>query len=489
MNGLARFLGRCCDPPRDRRALARASTTRARSALIAAQRQPERVERLALINALPLLAGYRWHWIARWFWRVPFLGELLNATATEARLRPVARSGSAAARAAARRVHRLGLTAAGRPGSGRRRSSSTAPPTRRCWRPRERGSASFAARRWSPGGWTTPTSRRSSPPRTPSACRDAELIELEGAGHWPWIDRPELVDRVVDFFTRIADRSVTRVFTIGARCARCRGSHEINGLLPNGVLDAGLQFFLFFARLPGLPGRPRDHRLRRDRRLRPRLRRDRPRALARDVLRARLPAGAARPHPVAGRLRELHVPELALRDHHRRSSPGSTCSATSTSTSSATCSWSRWWSPWSATRCYPTAPPRLFPGEGFTDTIATFTGVAQDSKTASLLRQPVRGGPEHAHRLLADDRRARRRRCRSTGSPRLAVDALPARRALRDRRDRQPLLARRRRRRARRRRSPRSPRSSSRACARRPGRGRRRRGRGGPPLPRWPTCE
>ena len=34
---------------------------------------------------------------------------------------------------------------------------------------------------------------------------------------------------------------------------------------------------------------------------------------------------------------------------------------------------------------YPTAPPRLMPGEGFTDTIATFTGVMQDDKTASLL--------------------------------------------------------------------------------------------------------
>ena len=34
---------------------------------------------------------------------------------------------------------------------------------------------------------------------------------------------------------------------------------------------------------------------------------------------------------------------------------------------------------------YPTAPPRLFPGEGFTDTIATFTGNAQDSATASVL--------------------------------------------------------------------------------------------------------
>jgi hypothetical protein len=34
---------------------------------------------------------------------------------------------------------------------------------------------------------------------------------------------------------------------------------------------------------------------------------------------------------------------------------------------------------------FPTAPPRLFPGEGFTDTIAVFTGVTQDSETASLL--------------------------------------------------------------------------------------------------------
>jgi hypothetical protein len=34
---------------------------------------------------------------------------------------------------------------------------------------------------------------------------------------------------------------------------------------------------------------------------------------------------------------------------------------------------------------YPTMPPRLLPGEGFTDTIAAFTGVAQDSKTAGLL--------------------------------------------------------------------------------------------------------
>ena len=54
---------------------------------------------------------------------------------------------------------------------------------------------------------------------------------------------------------------------------------------------------------------------------------------------------------------------------------------------------------------YPTTPPRLYPGRGFTDTIAAFTGVAQDSRPRPA-GQPVRGGAEHAHRLLADGRRA-----------------------------------------------------------------------------------
>ena len=34
---------------------------------------------------------------------------------------------------------------------------------------------------------------------------------------------------------------------------------------------------------------------------------------------------------------------------------------------------------------FPTAPPRMLPGEGFTDTIATYTAVDQDSNAVSLL--------------------------------------------------------------------------------------------------------
>ena len=63
MYGLSAFLERCLDElgvgerklvVHDWGALA----------LIGAQRRPELVERLVVINAVPLLPGYRWHWIA-----------------------------------------------------------------------------------------------------------------------------------------------------------------------------------------------------------------------------------------------------------------------------------------------------------------------------------------------------------------------------------------------------------------------------------------
>jgi pimeloyl-ACP methyl ester carboxylesterase len=34
-----------------------------------------------------------------------------------------------------------------------------------------------------------------------SALGHAELVEIADAGHWPWLDRPELLERVVDFLS------------------------------------------------------------------------------------------------------------------------------------------------------------------------------------------------------------------------------------------------------------------------------------------------
>jgi pimeloyl-ACP methyl ester carboxylesterase len=51
-------------------------------ALIGAQRRPALVEKLVVINTVPLLPGHRWHWVAQ-IWRRRGLGELANATTTK----------------------------------------------------------------------------------------------------------------------------------------------------------------------------------------------------------------------------------------------------------------------------------------------------------------------------------------------------------------------------------------------------------------------
>ena len=48
----------------------------AAAGLVFAQRHPERIERLALIDPVPLLDGFRWPGIVRW-WRRPGVGELV----------------------------------------------------------------------------------------------------------------------------------------------------------------------------------------------------------------------------------------------------------------------------------------------------------------------------------------------------------------------------------------------------------------------------
>ena len=38
--------------------------------------QPERLDRLVIVNAVPFLPGYKWHRFAR-IWRTPLLGRAL----------------------------------------------------------------------------------------------------------------------------------------------------------------------------------------------------------------------------------------------------------------------------------------------------------------------------------------------------------------------------------------------------------------------------
>src|ERR1700736_434286 len=55
-----------------------------------AQRRPERIERLVIVNAVPFLPGYRWHRIAR-VWRARPWGELFMGATTRTGLRLLSR--------------------------------------------------------------------------------------------------------------------------------------------------------------------------------------------------------------------------------------------------------------------------------------------------------------------------------------------------------------------------------------------------------------
>jgi pimeloyl-ACP methyl ester carboxylesterase len=167
-------------------------------ALIGAQERPLRLRRLVLVNAVPLLPGYRWHWVARRFWRRPVLGELLNLIATRAGLA-------------------LGL----RQATGDRRPM---PPefVEMVWRGYRRGFGHPVLelyRSADPEALIVAGQRLGTiecpalvvwgerdpylPARFGAAYAErlpnAELLALPGVGHWPWVERPEVVGRILDF--------------------------------------------------------------------------------------------------------------------------------------------------------------------------------------------------------------------------------------------------------------------------------------------------
>jgi pimeloyl-ACP methyl ester carboxylesterase len=163
-----------------------------------AQRMPDRIERLVVFNCVPFLPGYRWHWIAR-IWRRPLLGELFMATSSKSAFKLLSRQSTF------------------KPGplpdsfidriwsdfdSGTRRAILKlyrSAPEHTLTRAGERLGAVRcpALVLWSTGDPYLP-------PRFGESYADAlggevELELVERAGHWPWLDRPELVERAASF--------------------------------------------------------------------------------------------------------------------------------------------------------------------------------------------------------------------------------------------------------------------------------------------------
>jgi pimeloyl-ACP methyl ester carboxylesterase len=166
--------------------------------LATAQRLRDRIERLVLFDSLPLLAGYRWHRIAR-VWRTPLAGELAMGFTFRPSMKWILRE------------------ATPRPGSmpddfidsaydhfdhGTQRAilrlyRSAPPETLERWGRDLREITAPALVLW---GAEDPYIPASFGQAYADALGGETRLELvQGAGHWPWLDRPELVDTAVDF--------------------------------------------------------------------------------------------------------------------------------------------------------------------------------------------------------------------------------------------------------------------------------------------------
>jgi pimeloyl-ACP methyl ester carboxylesterase len=162
--------------------------------LALAQRMPERVARIVAINVVPLLPGYQWHRIAR-AWRTPVVGELAMGFTVKPVLRRAAREFTAAPgaerdalveriyehfdqgtqRAILKLYRSAPPTALADAGA---RLGDVRSPALVLWGDRD----PYLPARFADG--------------LAAALGDARARHLDDAGHWPWLDRPAVVDEV-----------------------------------------------------------------------------------------------------------------------------------------------------------------------------------------------------------------------------------------------------------------------------------------------------
>ena len=166
------------------------------AALTFAQRRPERINRVVIINAIPLFGAYRWHSVAKW-WRRPLIGEammlvtgrgLLGARLTAANQslpRDFVQSLTAhydrGTKRAILRLYRSASQSALRTAGGS--LSQLRIPALVVWGDRDPYAAPEFGDAYA------------------DALPSAELVHLPDAGHWPWLDRPDLIGRVTSFAT------------------------------------------------------------------------------------------------------------------------------------------------------------------------------------------------------------------------------------------------------------------------------------------------
>ena len=170
--------------------------------LLAAMERPEAVERIVLIDAVPFLPGYRWHTVAR-IWRTPVAGELFMGLSTRWGFKQLARRQAP-------------------PDFPREQIDAN---VEEIWKHFDHGTQRAILRlyRSAPEDVLEEAGRGLDAIKAPAlvlwggadpylptsfahAYGDAlggpaQVEVVDGVGHWPWLERPEVIDRVAAFLS------------------------------------------------------------------------------------------------------------------------------------------------------------------------------------------------------------------------------------------------------------------------------------------------
>jgi pimeloyl-ACP methyl ester carboxylesterase len=167
-------------------------------ALATAQRLHERLDRLVLLTCVPFLPGYSWHRIAR-IWRTPLAGELFQGLSTKWAFRRLSKEANVAP----------GPLPAGMiDGIWEHYDHGTQRAILKLYRSAPPEVLERSGRELGRIGCPTLVLWPDQDPYigaefgrayAEAIGDNAELRMIEGAGHWMWLDRPDLIDGVAEF--------------------------------------------------------------------------------------------------------------------------------------------------------------------------------------------------------------------------------------------------------------------------------------------------